>query len=273
MRPANALFVFTILILATAAAFAQSYSPMYQPKSSISGGYQCLDQYNNPVPYAYFVITPGIWLYTNSHLHDNSSHPVSSASPYYGYGDVNGVFNFTLATTLIGQAEFLSVTCSNANGQASGTANYAVGYNDVYYNDHPDIWLKIGGSDTGGDSGHGTTANIRYMMSSAAYGLYYSTYTYFANHSGVTQICTNDMALPFGGKFDIQQTWASPHASHDRGTAADVAGPGSGQCPAANQVIVADFLAACVANGASAASSVNETNHAHCNWADPSTYP
>ena len=83
------------------------------------------------------------------------------------------------------------------------------------------------------------------------------------------------MALPFGGKFDISSStrWASPHKAHDRGTAADVAGPGSGQCPAADQVVIADFLAACVSEGALAANSVNENNHAHCNFANPSTYP
>jgi hypothetical protein len=148
-----------------------------------------------------------------------------------GTAHANGVFNITLTTTLIGQAEGLQITCSNAFGSVTATANYAVGYNDVYYNDHPDILIKIGGSDTGGGTGHGTTAYNRYMMSNAAYGLYYSTYTYFNSHPAVTQVCTNDMALPFGGKFDIQQTWASPHISHDRGTAADVAGPGSGPMP------------------------------------------
>lgn len=267
------LCICLLAVLFAVAAFAQSYSPMYTPTSSINGGYQCLDQYNRPIPNAYFTVSPGIYVYTNAHLHDSPSHPFSSVSPTSGYADGNGVFNLTLTTTLIGQAEFLYITCSNAAGQVNAIANYAVGYNDVYYNDHPAIWLKIGGSDTGGGTGHGTTAYNRYMMTSAAYGLYYATYDYFNNHPGVTQLCTNDMALPFGGKFDIQDTWASPHLSHDRGTAADVAGPGSGQCPATNQVVISDFLASCVRNGASAAHSVAEGNHAHCNWADPSTYP
>ncbi|HEX3880725.1 MAG TPA: hypothetical protein VHW24_27275 [Bryobacteraceae bacterium] len=267
------LYPFILLTLLASNCFAQSYSPMYTPSSSHNLSFQCIDIYDRPIPGAHFTVTPGVYHQTNAHLHDSSSHPFSSASPGSGYADSNGVFSFTLVDTLIGQAEFISITCSNQAGQVTGQFNYAVGYNDVYYNDHPDIWIKIGGDDTGGGTGHGTTAYNRYMTSSAAYGLYNATYTYFGTHPGVSQLCTNDMTLPFGGKFDISDTWASPHISHDRGTAGDVAGPGSSQCPASNQVVISDFIAACVANGANATHSIPEGNHAHCNWADPSTYP
>jgi|SRR5579871_885649 hypothetical protein len=54
---------------------AQSYSPISTPTSSISGGYQCLDQNNQPIPYASFSIYSFVYLYTNAHLHDSPSHP------------------------------------------------------------------------------------------------------------------------------------------------------------------------------------------------------
>ena len=133
--------------------------------------------------------------------------------------------------------------------------------------------MRTGGSDTNGDSGHGSTLYNRYMMSYAAYGLYNATLDYFGIHPGVTQICTNDMALPFGGKFDIYRNWQSPHFEHDRGTAVDVAGPTSGQCPVPNQVNLADFLESCITFGAIRRYSIAEGNHAHCNWANPATYP
>lgn len=47
--------------------------------------------------------------------------------------------------------------------------------------------------------------------------IYYATLDYLAVHPEISQICTNDMALPFGGKFDLGQDWQSPHSQHDRG--------------------------------------------------------
>ncbi len=266
-------------------ATAQSYSPMYAPASTISGGYQCLDQYNNPIPYPYFTVNPAVYLYTNGHMHDDPSHLYSSVSPTSGYGDANGVFNLSLTTSLVGQAEALLITCSNGVGTLYAYANYAVGYNDLYYNDHPDIWVKIGGSDTGGGSNHGTTAYNRYMQSTPAYGLYYATEDYLSVNPGISKICTNDMALPFGGKFDICNQlfpgckavtpWQKPHSQHDRGTAADVAAVGyNQQCASAggSGVNVSQFIAYCVENGASSTYSFNEGNHAHCGFSVP-TWP
>ncbi len=87
------------------------------------------------------------------------------------------------------------------------------------------------------------------MTQAAAAGLAGATQSYLAGHASQTQICTNHMALPVGGKFDIQaivpgstglHPWASPRIAHDRGTAVDVAGPGSGQYP--NNRIVNDHI-------------------------------
>lgn len=38
------------------------------------------------------------------------------------------------------------------------------------------------------------------------------------------KIAVNDMALPFGGVFDIYFNWQIPHETHYRGTAVDVRG-------------------------------------------------
>ncbi len=210
---------------------AQSYSPLYAPQSSISGQYQCLDQYHHPVPNASITMSTGAYVGSGGHFHGNSdsaTEPVSSVSPTSTTADSNGIWSVTLTTTLVGQAEVLLITCSNGVGTLNASANYAVGYNDVYYADYPDIWIKIGGTDTGVDTGHGSTFYNRYMQvlppgilnSGPAYGLYNATLSYFSNHPGVSQVCTNDMALPFGGKFDIKalmgQPWVSPHSAHDQ---------------------------------------------------------
>jgi hypothetical protein len=38
------------------------------------------------------------------------------------------------------------------------------------------------------------------------------------------------MALPIGGKFDIDQNWDSPHFWHDRGMAVDINTTDSNAC-------------------------------------------
>ena len=73
---ASVLFVgFFFSIVATVSA--QSYSPMYSPLSTQPQNFVCLDQYNQAIPYAYFSFYTGVYLYTNAHLHDDSSHPWS----------------------------------------------------------------------------------------------------------------------------------------------------------------------------------------------------
>jgi len=271
----NVTLAAAILALAAlpAGLLAQSYSPMYPPGGQWQEYIVCLDQNNQPIPYATIELIPGVYVYTNAHFHDDPSHPFSSVNPDFGYTDASGRFAYTFSTTLIGQAEFIYVGCSAAGGDLWTQFDHAVGYNDVYYNDHPEIWHRIGGTDTGANTGHGSTYYNRYMMTNAAYGLYYATQDYLAEHPGQQKVCTNDMALPFGGKFDIGRNWRSPHSSHDRGTAADVAGS-SPQCPDEYEVTdLTGFVQKCVQRGALAAHSFVEGGHAHCNWMSPYSYP
>lgn len=230
--------------------------------------------------HTYFGAIPG----SNAHFHgtgpSGSTDPVSSAQPSSGTANSSGQFSFYLDTTKVGQEEVVDVSCGSNPVPYFGY--YAVGYGDVYYNDHPTIWIK-----TGATAAHGSVYYNRYMQTAAAYDLYNATNDYFTSHPGVTQLCTNDMALPFGGKFDIEATaktpkpWMSPHAVHDRGTAADVGGPGSGSCPLANQVVLNDFKTLCNANNGYPGASIIEgypvinptVFHVHCNFANPASYP
>lgn len=264
----------SMLVVMQTLAIAQSYSPIYAPQSQHTLTYVCVDQYDNPISYAYIYAYSGTYLYTNSHLHSSPLPLNSTVSPYEQYTDYWGAFTISLTTTLVGQAEVLFLSCSYGGVTVNVSENYAVGYNDVYYNHHPEIWAKIGGDDTGGGTQHGSTDYNRYMKSGPAYGLYYATQSYLAAHPGVQRICTNDMALPFGGKFDINRTWTSPHSQHDRGTAADVAATGSAQCSNAGGtgVDIIDFRNRCIAEGALAQYSFLEVNHVHCGWEAP-TWP
>ncbi|MBZ5728471.1 MAG: hypothetical protein LAP87_26250 [Acidobacteriia bacterium] len=278
---------------------AQTYSPMIPPAGATwRNWYYCIDQYTGQIAY-YCGMTLEVAAYTNTNAHyhgpSDSSHPRSTmtcvtswqCTPSSGTS-INGntlwvgSLGVDVRGSLVGQAERIYVS----NPYGSVTTNCAVGYTDLYYNDHPEIWVRIGGTDTGVNTGHGVTYYNRYMTYDSAVGLYYASQEYLVAHMEISKICTNDMALPFGGKFDIcpfsgipgcpaVTPWASPHASHDRGTAADVAGTGSTQCSnyGGSGVNISEFIARCVAHGAYSTYSINESNHAHCQFSDPNVWP
>lgn len=273
-----------------AALQGQSYSPLYSPWTTNPINWACQDLNGNYIPGAYFTFSNGVYVNSNAHYHGPvSTEPVSTTAPSTGYSDSSGVISVNLATDLVGQEEYQDITCQYNGYKVNKTYDFAVGYGDLYYTDQPSVWVKTGGTDTGGGTNHGTTAYNRYMTSGAAYALYYATLDYIAANPSVSHICTNDMALYVGGKFDICNTiglctysdgspqvipWNSPHSQHDRGTAADVAATGTYQCTHAGGtgVNVAQFITDCVNRGAYAAYSFNEGNHAHCGFSVP-TWP
>lgn len=250
---------------------------------------------------------------SNGHLHElppgytldvggypSTYHPRSglcvgncSASASYGVeitgcSNSSGAFTFTVLPTLVGQIEILkgtSTTQGNCNGATQlGDWQYAVGYSDLRVGTYP-LWKPVGGSDTGGDSGHGTTALNQWMMQDTYVKLITATVNWHAQ-SGNCKICTNDAALPLGGKFNIlavvparpgsyapdpffgpYHPWTSPHSQHDRGSAVDVNGSGNQGC---QTPVDADlFVRACELAGFGRAGlySFNEGNHAHCGLA------
>lgn len=84
------------------------------------------------------------------------------------------------------------------------------------------------------------------------------------------------MALPIGGKFDIERNWDSPHYWHDRGMAVDINTTGSNVCSSQGaggipQELAGQFLNFCIARGADPSRSRVYADHVHCNWPDPFT--
>src|SRR5207244_1540605 len=79
-------------------------------------------------------------------------------------------------TSIVGQAEGFQETGSfNPN---TNTANFAVGYTNIYWNNHPNVWVLVGGNTTH----HGDNSYDHWMTTNAAYGIYYSSTDYQANH-------------------------------------------------------------------------------------------
>jgi len=64
------------------------------------------------------------------------------------------------------------------------------------------------------------------MTSNAAYGIWYTAVAFLNANPGQGKIAVNDMSLPYGGIFDLNQNWQGPHFSHSQGTAVDVRGNG-----------------------------------------------
>lgn len=295
------LFIASLLFLQVVSpepkAWSQSYQPMLAPATTYSAVSFCMNESGQKVPLCPMLIHTRAYIGTNAHFHyGGPPQPVSSfgCNPqtaainqcqwvfHNGYWKISAVSRpppdsdvpLLVGTTLMGQAETLITEA----GDLGFWNDYAVGYDDLYYVDWPEKLCKVGGSDTGGLPWHGPSFYNRYMTFNSAAGLFAATSLYIDQHAGVTQLCANDMALPFGGKFDIYATWTNPHYEHDRGGSVDIAGPGAAQCnqtncPGASQVNVGDFLAACISNGAVAGSSYDEGNHAHCSWIDKTSYP
>ena len=208
----------------------------------------------------------------------NSGHTVS------GVTDSSGFFAVSISTSLVAQQELLTVSCPGA----AYTNSYItmVGYSDISARSDR-RWIPVGGNTTG----HGSTAYNQNMRTDL-YNALQATTAAWAQIDPIRNcsICTNDAALPNGGKFDITaivaytgtvypddpvygkfHPWASPHSEHDRGTAVDVAST-TNQCPN-NAVNANRFLRTCIANGFIQSASFNEGNHVHCGVVYHDSFP
>jgi hypothetical protein len=239
------LIAVTLALIGSPLARGQVYSPLYPP-SSTQNLYAYCYYYDGSIVYNCTVaIGSGAYYNTNGHFH-NTSRPYSTVSPTSGNTGGSGYVPVTLTTKIIGQAE-TAFACA----YTCGYFDYAVGYGDIYWTDNA-IFTLVGGNTTN----HGDNTFNHWMMSDAAYAIYYTCGDYIAA-SGAASCVLNDMALPFGGKFDINQNWTSPHITHDRGRAVDI-----NSVPPGN---VAQFLGFCTAHGA--VEALQEANGSlHCRF-------
>jgi hypothetical protein len=124
----------------------------------------------------------------------------------------------------------------------------------VYYVSTDGIWTFNGQKAIHGNN----TAYNHYMTTNAATGIYNATTFYQATYPGL--VTANDMSLPYGGKFDINANWQSPHYAHDFGTAADID-------YITGAVNVAAFLASCSYFGA-IYTKQEDNGSLHCHWSN-----
>ncbi len=267
---------------ALAASSGISPQATFAPSSSNTLYAYCLDENADVVP-CDLSLSIASYLKTNGHFHDSPLPPTSSISPSSGYTGDYPDWNMpvTLTTTQIGQFETVSVTPTDCdNGEEGETCietnyDYAVGYSSLVYIANSNIFYQTGGNTTD----HGDNTFNHWMTVNAATGLQQATTAYLNQYNPGQKVCINDIALPIGGKFDIcwssafnckdkngnpvVNPWGSPHASHDQGTAVDVAAT-TNQCNQSNTVNIPNFRQACSFAGAS--KTFAEGSHAHCQW-------
>lgn len=236
---------------------------VYAPNSTNNLYAYCTDwSYKYTLP-CHISLSITAYEYTNGHFHSNPLPPYSSINPNYGY--TGNYQNYSMAvvltTTQVGQIETITVV-NNDNGDVINY-DYGVGYLGLVRINNSTIFNQIGGS----TDSHGDNTWNHYMTVSASTGLQSATTFYINNYNPGQKICINDMALPIGGVFDYKYNdWQPPHASHDKGTAADVA-VSSGQCQASYEVNATKFKQACTNAGAvDVREECGTTCHVHCRW-------
>ena len=96
--------------------------------------------------------------------------------------------------------------------------------------------------------------------------IYYTAVEFLAQHPSQGKIAVNDMALPFGGIFDINQNWGPLHSQHSRGKAVDVRGNGALYSIPSN--LQPEFTDTCDDKGAveSIIRGSGSNRHIHCRW-------
>jgi len=270
---AGAVLIGLICLVPRPAQAVVNYSLNWKPNVVSVAYAACLDAYGYGVPGASVSVTVNWVANSNSHLHPNTSgHPKSVLSPSSGITDSTGNLQMQIQTSQVGQDEYATITCSKPGWLFPvGTKYFTVGYADVYYNDHPEFWEKVGAT-----SNHGSVFYNRYMMTSAAYNLYYTTQDYRNFFEDTSLIGANDQALPYGGVFDLNSNWNPPHTYHYRGTAGDMRGNMQAySIPVSRQQWFVDrctFYGAALAQieyanpNDSDAGVADQRRHVHCHW-------
>lgn len=272
------------LVLLPVAAIAQSYTPMYTPGVSVAWFAWCEPIGGGPPMEDCDVrVSSEPYWNTNGHFH-NSNRPSSRISsetngPWSTYLDLNtGASGYALfwlnpgqltffwegENKLLAQAERLRFQPRDPGG-VSTTTDYAVGYTDppIYYVEPKPQWIHVGGR-----TQHGGNAYSHWMTSFAAYKIWYVALDFLAAHPEQGKIAVNDMALPFGGVFDIYFNWQPPHKTHYRGTAVDIRG--NSEPYAVPDDVQEEFIALCHDPHGAIEYRIEDrgtpNQHMHCRW-------
>ncbi|MBV8832842.1 MAG: hypothetical protein JO108_26880, partial [Acidobacteriaceae bacterium] len=247
-----------------------SQLPIFAPQSTTTLYAACNDQ-DGPIPYCNLTLQAGYYDNTNGHTHTNMQAPLSEISPGSGRSDGSGNLVVTLTTTRVGHQETI-YECDTDHNICS-VNDYLVGFSGLVLVNGSAQAILVGATPYHGNDNYYN----HWMTTNALVGLSDTISAFLGAHPGQGQVALNDMALPYGGVFDLNRNWTSPHVSHDFGTAADVRG---NTAQAAIPVSLQEqYRQTCLQNGAIDArieyATPGDTDgyvqdprrHIHCRWA------
>lgn len=273
----NKIIVFMFFTLAE--AFAQPYN--VRPNQAVAWSISCYVVGSNvPVANCPITVSTGVVNNSGGHFH-NSNRPKSQTgtSPTGPWSDQaitnlytgpNGTTTMYTRASPVGQQETL-VSCPQMQNGVCQTTSVLVRFSDIYYVEEKPEWNHIGATGIHGSS----NAYNHWMVGAVAYNVWYAVRDYLAAHPEQVKVDVNDMALPYGGIFDLGGNWAGPHSDHSRGTAVDIRANGlvSTSIPVAYAQQMVDYCLAWGSLPGSANSGVHspggDNAHVHCRWPDP----
>ena len=196
---------------------------VFEPKSSNLVFVYCFDDRYRIVPYC-DVVLRNFSYYTWIHSHFFLPRPpVSQLAPRTGNTGILGLPVF-VRTTKVGQDEGIDACASRCT-----RARVRVAYGDLR-------WLGSGSNH------YGTASTLRGIRGVAA--------QYRSEFPDYDVIGINDIALPYGGIFDLNRDWSAPHHNHSRGKAVDVRGNGRPNSVRRSAEVQRRFREICLLNGA-----------------------
>jgi hypothetical protein len=197
-----------------------------------------------------------VYFTPQQHNHSNPPPPSSALVPNSGNTGTMGL-PVNIVTTVVGQLETAFVCASFCTFN-----DYAVIYNDLFQVAPSGNYVFVGATPEHPNNHFGTSPAISAIQVTAL--------LYRQEFPANPVIALNDMALPLGGKFDLNFTWTTgSHANHSRGFAVDVRGNGGPNSIPQDPVVQNRFLELCRQTGATLAirESVGTVNeHFHCQW-------
>ena len=227
----------------------------------------CLDESNNIIPNCSVSLSNGFDVNTGGHNHNNGTRPTSaygSLSSTGGSTGSNGHLPFTFTASRVGGWEWIKVCVDDTDNCSTDLVRIRYSNISSYSGHSTNAFI---GSTTTHPSNHHGTLSFRNAVSSVTQ----QYHNEFSCYSTYQRVGVNDMALVFGGVFDLYPDgpqWVPGHKTHDRGKAADFrAKPNRNNSIIYETPIIDRFRQICRDNGlpyAEREDAGEDNEHVHC---------
>ena len=260
------LSIMAVFLCLTRASSAQRVIEVQPQQTTPTLTAVCVDQFNEIIPNCSVALSHGFDVNTGGHKHNKGTRPTSAYGSLSSSGGPTGSDGhpFTFTASRVGGVEWIKVCPSDGGG--CNTYPVRIRYSNIssYSGHSTNVFI---GSTTTHPSNHHGTLSLRNKVSSVTQ----QYHNEFSCYSTYQRVGVNDMALVFGGVFDLypdEPQWVPGHNTHDRGKAADFrAKPNRNNSIIYDPDIINRFLEICRAKGLSYARREKKgkpTEHVHC---------